>query len=128
MPLDARPSAPYPIGMSRVRRPGAIALLGLLVLGFGLGAGSAFAAGACCAEMPAMQGTPEPAAPCHSMAPTSCCEASAALAVPRPSGAPHLAVGVQPGAPALAAAPWTPPGADQPVRARAALATTVLRL
>lgn len=122
------PAGSYPMGMPRLRRRAGLAVLVWMLLGIAAGAGSAFAAGGCCAGMPGEHAGSEREAPCHSVAPTSCCEASAT------GHAPGL-----PGAPALAcvAAPHT--GADRPLPGaflapaptsadRIALAAIVLRL
>jgi hypothetical protein len=121
------PAGSYPIGMYRLRRRAGLAVLAWMLLGIAVGAGSAFAAGGCC-EMPGEHAGSDREAPCHSVAPTSCCEASAV------GHAPGL-----PGAPALACVAAPLAGADRPLSgallgpapisaARIALAAIVLRL
>jgi hypothetical protein len=77
--------------MIRSQRHAGLLVLGLMLLGIAASAASALAAGDCCAGMPASHGTSDPAAPCHSVAPTSCCEPGATGRIPMPQGAPVLA-------------------------------------
>ena len=118
----------YPVSMSRLRRGAGLLVLALMLLGIAASAGSAFAAGGCCAMTPAAQGTSGREAPCHSVAPTSCCEAIAAGQIPGLPGAPIFATAAAPSALAGGSLPGTffapPPSA----LARIALATIVLRL
>jgi hypothetical protein len=122
-----QPARSYPISMVRLRRGAGCLVLALMLLGFALSAGSAFATGGCCA-MAAEQGSSEREGPCHSVAPTSCCEANAAGQLPGLPGAPLFAPAAAPsvlsGHP-LPGAHGTPPPAPA---ARIALATIVLRL
>ncbi len=116
----------YPISMSRLRHGAGFLVLALMLLGIAASAGSALASGGCCA-MPAAQGSSDREGPCHSVAPTSCCEANAAGQVPGLPGAPIFATAVAPSALAggrLPGAFFAPPSA----LARIALATIVLRL
>jgi len=112
--------------MSRSRRGTGLLVLAVMLLGIAANAGAALASGDCCAGMPASDGSPDPAAPCHSIAPTSCCEANAGAPLPMPTGAPALA------APAEALLPASDPlvqRADAWAPAsRAVLAFVVLRL
>ena len=106
-----------------------ILLLTLLLVGMASSAGATLRSRVgCCEEMAAMGGPSQPAAPCHSLAPTSCCEERAAAAPLGAQNAPVLASAIAvaselfaPRAPA-ALAPW----ARRP--AQRALATVVLRL
>jgi len=112
--------------MSRLRRRAAGSVLALMLLGIAGSAGSALASGACCA-MPADDQSGREA-PCHSVAPTSCCEDSAATRAPSLPAAPVFAAPCAPAAlasPSLARAPSAPPPCAP---ARSALASVVLRL
>ena len=112
--------------MARLRLRAAFSVLALMLLGIAAGAGSALASGACCAM--ATDDAPGRGAPCHSVAPTSCCEDSAAARAPSLPGAPVFAAPCGPtslAAAPLAAAPAAPPP-WAPVRS--ALASVVLRL
>jgi len=108
------------------RRSAGVLVLAVMLLGIAANAGAALASGDCCAGMPASHGSQDPVVPCHSIAPTSCCEANASAPLPMPAGAPALA------APAEALAPATDPlvcRADAWTPAsRAAQASVVLRL
>jgi hypothetical protein len=113
--------------MSRLRPCAGIVLLALLALGIAGDAGATLATGACCAGMPADHAASESEMPCRSLAPTSCCEASAAGRVPGPASAPVLPAGGIAG-PAAAPLPiaWIERSADAPLRNP--VATIVLRL
>ena len=67
--------------MARFRRPTSVVLLVLMLLGIAAGAGAALASGGCCAGMPAPHGSSDATPPCHSVAPTSCCEPTASAPV-----------------------------------------------
>jgi len=114
--------------MIRSRRRAGLLVLAVMLVGIAAGAGAAFASGDCCAGMPVAHGSSEPAAPCHSVAPTSCCEAGAGGALPAPPAAPGLLL------PAGGLGTATVPLAcghrvSTPANARqAALASVVLRL
>jgi hypothetical protein len=112
--------------MTRLRRPAGMLVLALIVLGMAASAGSALASGDCCGGMPAANGPDGREAPCHSIAPTSCCEANATAHAPGPLGAPLCAGGLAACAPALAVGGVV--HRDPALPARETLATTVLRL
>jgi len=78
--------------MIRSPRRCALVVLAAMLLGIAAGATAALASGDCCAGMPAIQGHPDPTAPCHSVAPTSCCEAGTTGPRPTPPGVPALAL------------------------------------
>jgi hypothetical protein len=110
--------------MSRLRRGAAWSILTLMFLGIAAGAGSAFASGGCCAM--AAEESSGHEAPCHSVAPTSCCEANAAAQAPGLPGAPLAAGAVAP--PALAGASLATALFAPPPCAPARGASVVLRL
>jgi hypothetical protein len=115
--------------MSRLRRRAGILVLALMVLGVAASAGSALASGGCCGGMPAAHGSGGREAPCHSVAPTSCCEANATAHAPGLPGAPLCAGGgLADCTPALSAVAGAFLRPEPSGPARAALATTVLRL
>ena len=121
------PATSYPVSMSRLRRGAGFLVLALMLLGIAASAGSALAAGGCCA-MPAAHGSSDREGPCHSVAPTSCCEANAAGQVQGLPGAPVFASAAAPSVLAghpLPGAHCVPPPAPA---ATIALATIVLRL
>jgi len=126
--LDRPLAGTYPILMIRSRRRAGLFVLALMLLGIAAGAAAAIASGDCCAGMPVSHGSSNPAAPCHSVAPTSCCEAGATGRIPMPQGAPTLAAFAEGFAPA--ADRFVCRGdASTPAAARqAALASVVLRL
>jgi hypothetical protein len=127
--VDKARAKPYPICMARSRRRAGLLLLALMLLGLGAAAGSALAAGGpCCAQMAAAPGAGDAETPCHSLVPTSCCERSAAGAVPRVPGAAALGVACTREAAAedLPRPVGSTPTAGSP--ARLSLATVVLRL
>jgi hypothetical protein len=126
--LDRPPARTYPIEMIRSRQRAGLLVLALMLLGIAASAEAALASGDCCAGMPASHGSSDPAAPCHSVAPTSCCEPGTTGRIPMPQGAPLLAVCAEAFAPA--ADPFRCHGGDStPARERqAALASVVLRL
>lgn len=112
----------------RSRRLPGLAVLAVMLLGIAANAAVALASGDCCAGMTAGHASSEPAAPCHSVAPTSCCEAGATGQPPAAPGAPALAASALAIAPACARFPAR---AFAPAPARtsaAALASVVLRL
>jgi hypothetical protein len=114
--------------MIRSRRRSGLLVLALMLLGIAASAAAVLASGDCCAGMPASHASSDPAVPCHSVAPTSCCEPGAIARIPMPQGAPVLAASAEAFAPAAdpfacrSSAP-TPAPAHQ-----AALACVVLRL
>jgi hypothetical protein len=112
--------------MIRLRRRAGSLVLALMVLGIAASAGSALASGDCCGGMPAAHGS-DREAPCHSVTPTSCCEANATAHAPGLPGAPLCAGGLA-ATPALSAIAGDFLWPEPPAPARAALATTVLRL
>ncbi len=114
--------------MIRSRRRSGLLVLALMLLGIAASAASALASGDCCAGMPASHGSSDPAAPCHSVAPTSCCEPGATGRIQMLPGSPVLAACAEAFAPA--ADPFRcHGGASTPARERqAALASVVLRL
>lgn len=79
------------MGVTRSRRPAALVVLAVMLVGVAASAAAALASGDCCAGMPMSDRAGEPAAPCHSVAPTSCCEEVASARLPLPQGAPALA-------------------------------------
>jgi hypothetical protein len=112
--------------MSSSRRGAGLLVLAVMLLGIAASAGAALASGACCAGMPASHGSPDPAVPCHSVAPTSCCEANAGAPLPMPTGAPALSAPAEALLPAADPIVWR---ADAGAPAsRAVLAFVVLRL
>ena len=126
--LDRPWGRSYPIEMLRLRRGAALLLLALLGLGFAASAGATLVASAGCCGMDATDAAAEPAAPCASLAPASCCEerVPGAAAQPEPTRTLGLAFALPHDlAPARAAAVHAP-APPQP-RPRA-LASVVLRL
>jgi hypothetical protein len=119
------PARSYPVCMSRLRRGAGFLVLAIMLAGLAASSGSALAAGACCA-MPQAHGSSDREAPCHSVAPTSCCEANAGAHVPGVPGAPIFAAAAAP--PALAGHPLPGPRCGLPPALAARLATIVLRL
>jgi hypothetical protein len=113
--------------MRRLRPRAGLLLLAFLLLGIASSAAAALPGTGCCAGMAAMGGA-DPAAPCHSLAPSSCCEERVPGSAAAAPGGPALAsvIAAAPAAcapPALAAlAPWAPRAAAR------AHASVVLRL
>ncbi len=114
--------------MMRWRHSAGLVVLAVMLLGLAAGAAAAVSGGDCCAGMPRATGEAEPAPPCHSVAPTSCCEPGAAV---QPPTAPAAQVLLAPTA-GLAPSPvayQVHGGAPLPTSAsRVALASVVLRL
>lgn len=114
--------------MIRSRQRAGLVFLAVILLGLAVGASSAFASGGCCAGMPAGHGSGDPAAPCHSVAPTSCCEPAASGTAATSQGAPAFAGVVHDPYAGFSAKATR---ATAPLRARArepGLSTIVLRL
>ena len=126
--LDSPSAGTYPVLMIRSRRRAGIFVLAVMLLGIAAGAGAAIASGDCCAGMPLSHGSSDPAAPCHSVAPTSCCEPGATGWIPMPQGAPVLAAFAEGFAPATAPFACRGDASTSAPARQAALASVVLRL
>jgi hypothetical protein len=126
--IDTPSARTYSIMMIRFQRRAGLLVLGLMLLGIAASAGAALTSGTCCAGMPASHASSDPAAPCSSVAPTSCCEPGAIAPVPMPQGAPVLAACSEGFAPAADPFAFRSRSSTPAREHQVALACVVLRL